>query len=154
AGHELAGLVVVVIGDGEAGDVALDFLSELGDESLGGLGEELGEGEGGGSLDEGGAEEAENDGEQELGMAFSDDVVDEQLGGDGEAEAEDAVDDHEEEAEGEEAAAGLDEGPDLGPGGAELLEGAFGLLTLFVLLGSAHGGIILSTGGLRRAFRG
>ena len=42
AGDERAGAVLVVEGDGEAADVGLDLLAEIGDEALAGLWREAG----------------------------------------------------------------------------------------------------------------
>ena len=46
---------------------------------------------------------------------FADDVINEELGGGGEDEPGDPVDDHQHEAGGEELAAGTDHFPDVGP---------------------------------------
>lgn len=114
ARDESAGFVGVVIGDGKAADVSLDLGAELGDHALRGFREKLREGVGAESLDEGGGENGKNDGNEEMDLALGEDVVDEEFRRGGEDEAGEAVDDHEDEAEGENSAAGLDEREDVG----------------------------------------
>ena len=52
AGDKRAGAVFVVVGDGEQADVALDLAAHLGNETLAGFGEQLGEREGSDGLDD------------------------------------------------------------------------------------------------------
>ena len=66
ARDERAGLVRVVVGDGQAADVLLDLLAQLGDEALAGLGEKLGEGEGGDALNDGRGDDDADDGGSRL----------------------------------------------------------------------------------------
>ena len=99
--YEFAGLVPVEIGDGETADVDLNSAAHFGDEALGGLGENLGDGEGTGGLNEGGRNDSGDERRQHFVAAFTDDVIDEELGGSREDKAGATADDDEDAADGE-----------------------------------------------------
>ena len=104
--YEFAGLIFIEIGDGEAADVNLNSAAHFGDEALGGLGEDLGDGEGTGGLNESGGNDSGDERVQHFMAAFTDDVVDEELGGGREDKAGATADDDEDDADGEVAAEG------------------------------------------------
>ncbi len=114
AGDEGAGAVLVVEGYGQAADVGLDLHAEFGDEALALFREELGEGEGGDALNDGGDGDRADDPGQNVELMLPHDVVDEVAGGSRQDKTAGAVDDHQQEAAAEEQAAGFDQLPDLG----------------------------------------
>ena len=120
AGDEGAGAVLVVERDGEAADVGLHLGAQLGDETLAGLREHLGEGEGGDALDDGRRDDHADDDRQQAHLVLRHDVVDEIAGRGGKDETAGAVEQHEYEAAGEQPAARLDQLPDVGEDLAEL----------------------------------
>ena len=158
AGDEGSGAVLVVEGDGEAADVGLDLGAEFGDEALPSLREKLGKDEAADTLDDGGEDDDSDDLRQEREVVLRHDAIDEVLGRGGEDETACAVDDHDEEAAGEEPAAGLDELPDfgedfielgLGAGGGQLRRGGSAWATGWAIDGlhagaEARGAVIVS----------
>ncbi len=93
-------------------DVLLHLAAQLGDETLGGLGERLGEGERGQPLHQGGEQHRSHKRHEEAGAMFADHVVNEEFCGCGEHQSGDAIDHHQEESQGEQAAARTDQNPD------------------------------------------
>ena len=102
AGDEGAGAVFVVEGNGELADVLLDLHAEFGDKALAGLGEQLREGIGRDALDQRGREDGADDPGEQRVMMLGKDLIDERAEGGRQHERTGAVDDHEEEAAGEE----------------------------------------------------
>ena len=94
ARDQQAGFIGIVIGDRQAADVLLHFAAQFGDEALGLFREHLGERERRDALDDGGAEHGKNQGFEQAGLVFDDDVIHQELGGGGQNHAADAVDDH------------------------------------------------------------
>jgi hypothetical protein len=119
AADEFAGFVAVKIGDGEAADVDLDFAAHVGDEALGGFGEDLGYGKRAAGLNESGGDDGRNERGKKLVPAFADDVIYQKAGGGGEGKAGAAADDDEHDTDGELDPEGLDDGQNVGKKGPE-----------------------------------
>ena len=111
----------IEIRDRQARDVRLDFLTELGDEALGGFGEDLGEGEGRDALQDSCEDDGGDQRHQQFLAMFADDVIDQVAHGSGQDHAGEAADDDEQQADGEGAFARFDDGFDVGPEGSETL---------------------------------
>jgi hypothetical protein len=99
----------------------LHLAAQLGDHFLRGLGEKLGEREGSEALDDGGSEDAEDDRGQQIDLVRDGDIIHEIFCGGGEDQSAKTVDDHEPEAEQEQAAARMDQGPNVGQGFPRIL---------------------------------
>jgi hypothetical protein len=125
AGDEGAGTVFVIEGDGEAADVLLYLLAEVGDEALAGFGEQLREGVGGDALEQGGGERRTDDLGQKTDLVLVHYLVDQRAKERGQNEAGGTVDDHEEEGRGEDPESRFDELPDFRPDVAQLRCGLF-----------------------------
>ena len=108
-----AGLVGVVVGDGEPAHVLLHPAAQLGDQLLRGFGERLGQGERGQALNQGRREHDSDQRIEQMEMLLADDVVDQILGGSRQHQAGDAVDHHQPQAEAKQGTARADELPDL-----------------------------------------
>ena len=94
AGHHGAALVRVVIGNGQAPDVRLHFLSQLRNEPLGGLGQQLGQRERGHPLQRRGEDHRQHEQHEPFPPLVANDVVDQELGGGGEDQPREAIDHH------------------------------------------------------------
>ena len=94
-----AGLVGVVIRDGEPPNVLLHPAAQLGDQLLRRLGERLGQGKRGQALDERRQQHNSHQRIEQLEMPLADDVVDQILGGSRKHQPGDAVDDHQSQAQ-------------------------------------------------------
>ena len=116
ARHQHAGLVGIVVGDGQAADVLLHPAAQFGDQFLRCFGKRLGERERGQALHQCGRQHDPDQRIEQPEMALADDVVNQVLGRIGQNQAGDAVDDHQPEAEQHQRAAGADELPDFRQG--------------------------------------
>ena len=114
AGNQHAGLVGVVIGDGQPADVLLHVSAKLGNQALRGFREQLRQGKRSDALDESCAQNREHQGHQLVNVPFADNVVDQIPGRIRQHQARDAVDGHEHKAEGQHGTAGAHELPDVG----------------------------------------
>ena len=92
----------------------LDSDPHFKDQSLTGLGEQLGERKRGDSLDDGCEKDRQDDGNQKFRLPSAHHIVDEVLGADRQGQAADAVDDHEPSAHQQELPARFHERPHLG----------------------------------------
>ena len=119
AGDELAGLVLVEVGHGQAADVDLDFAAHVGDDALGGFGQNLADGKGTGGLDDGGGNYGGHQRHQHFVIPFADDVIDQVLGGGRQDEAGTPGNDDEDDTDEELAAEGPDDLPEVREDGAE-----------------------------------
>ena len=113
ARHQHAGAGGVVEADRETADVLLHLHAQVGDQPLGGLREQLGQGKRGDGLDGGRQQNRADDPGQFVGLLFDQDVVDQELGGRGQNQPGDAVDDHQHKPKRQQPSARLDQGPDL-----------------------------------------
>ncbi len=90
--------------------------AEFGYQLLGGFGKSLGQGERGQALDQRGEQNDPDQRIEQLEVLLADNVVDQVFGGRWKHKAGDAVDDHQQHAEGEQAPAWPDQLHDLGQG--------------------------------------
>ena len=114
ARNQRAGLVGVVIRNGQSPDVLLHPTAQLGDQLLRRLGERLGERKRREALDERRQQDHSHQRIEQFEMPLADDVVHQVLGGSRKHQPGDAVDDHQSQAQREQGAAWPNQLPNFG----------------------------------------
>ena len=99
ARDQRAGFVGVVVGHRQAPDVLLHLAAQLGNQALALFGEQLGQGEAGDALHDGGGEYRAHQRVQQVRLVLVDDVVHQEFGRAGQHQAAEAANQHEQEAE-------------------------------------------------------
>ena len=125
AGDQCAGFVGVVVDHGQTADMFLHFAPQLGDQALAFLGEELGEGERGDALNDGGGEYGADDPFEQGDLVLIDHIVDQKFRGARQDQAAQSADDHQQETEREFAAARAHEFLEEGKRAAQVTAGLF-----------------------------
>src|ERR1019366_2986857 len=99
AGDQGAGFVGIVVDHGQTADVLLHLAAQLGDEPLALFGKQLGEGERGDALNDGGGENSAHDPFEVVDLMLIDDVVHQKLGSARQDQAAQPADEHQQKAD-------------------------------------------------------
>ena len=127
AGNQGAGLIGIVVGHRQPADMLLHLAPQFGDQALAFFGKQLGEGERGDALNDGGGENSAHDPFEQVYLVLIDHIVDQEFRGARQDQAAQPADDHQQEAEREFAAARPDEFLEEGQRAAKMTAGLFGL---------------------------
>src|ERR1017187_2459312 len=125
AGDQGAGFIGIVIGHRQTADVLLHLAPQFGNEALPFLGKQLGKGERGDALNDGGGENGAYDPFEEGDLVLVDHIIDQELGSAGQDQTTQSANEHQQEAEGDFAAPRTHQFLEEGQGAAQVI--LFGL---------------------------
>ena len=124
-----AGLIGIVERNRKMRDVRLHFFPKFRNQALGRFRQQLGQRKGRDALNDGGRQNDQDQAPQQFDVMFGDDTVDQEFGGVGKHQSRHPVDDHQQEADRQQAPAGTHQFPNGGKDGPQPL-GSHGRLGL------------------------